>query len=112
MVRREGVTDRRILDELKARSVEEVACVTRYVPKSRSNADPRRTGLLVHLLRRGVAATDPPQPRRTTTRPRAYTLPAASTGLNTEEATCATLSKAARARLPKEIAPAGFSARL
>jgi hypothetical protein len=49
----EGVTDRGVLHELRQRSAAEIERVIRYVAHCRTRDDPRRPGLIVHLLRRG-----------------------------------------------------------
>jgi hypothetical protein len=50
----EGVVDVSVLDELRAFAPAEVNAVIRYVARCRSKADPRRPGLIVHLLRQQV----------------------------------------------------------
>ena len=49
----EGVSDRNVLHELRQQPVEQVEQVIRYVARCRTHDDPRRPGLIVHLLRRG-----------------------------------------------------------
>ena len=49
----EGVEDRTVLHELHARPIDEIECVIRYVARCRDKDDPRRPGLIVHLVRRG-----------------------------------------------------------
>ena len=49
----EGVTDPGVLHELQARPIGEVECAIRYVARCRGKDDPRRPGLIVHLIRRG-----------------------------------------------------------
>lgn len=48
----EGVTDPTVLAELRQRSIEDINVVIRYVADCRDRHDPRRAGLIVHLLRR------------------------------------------------------------
>ena len=52
----EGVSDRNVLHELRQQQVEQVEQVIRYVARCRTHDDPRRPGLIVHLLRRGFRA--------------------------------------------------------
>jgi len=52
----EGVVDPDILNQLKDHGINQVECAIRYVNKCRSSNDPRRPGLIVHLLRRGFGA--------------------------------------------------------
>ena len=52
----EGVSDRNVLHELRQQPVEQVEQVIRYVARCRTHDDPRRPGLIVHLLRRGFGA--------------------------------------------------------
>ncbi len=49
----EGIVAPAVLDELKTSPLEQLEAVTRYVARCRSQDDPRRPGLIVHLLRRG-----------------------------------------------------------
>ncbi len=52
-LRAEGVEDLDVLQELKIHPVGEIERVIRYVARCRSDDDPRRPGLIVHLLRNG-----------------------------------------------------------
>ena len=49
----EGIIDITVLDELHDRPLSQVETVIRYVAHCRTHDDPRRPGLIVHLLRRG-----------------------------------------------------------
>ena len=49
----EGVADPDVLAELQKCPMREIDCVIRYVARCRERDDPRRPGLIVHLLRRG-----------------------------------------------------------
>lgn len=48
-----GVVDHNSLSELRDRPIEQVARTVSYVAKCRRGDDPRRPGLIVHLLRKG-----------------------------------------------------------
>jgi hypothetical protein len=52
----EGVFDRDVLQELRWQPVAQVEQVIRYVACCRTRDDPRRPGLIVHLLRQGFAS--------------------------------------------------------
>jgi hypothetical protein len=52
-LRSEGVEDPDVLRELRHEPVERIERVTRYVARCRRRDDPRRPGLIVHLLRCG-----------------------------------------------------------
>ena len=54
-LRGEGIEDPAVLHELHARSLHDIDRVIRYVARCRSTDDPRRPGLIVHLLRTGFA---------------------------------------------------------
>jgi hypothetical protein len=47
----EGVTDPDVLEELQHRSIEDIDTVLSYIARCRDRRDPRRAGLIVHLLR-------------------------------------------------------------
>src|SRR5919199_2597069 len=49
----EGIVDITVLNELHDRPAAQVEAVIRYVAHCRTRDDPRRLGLIVHLLRRG-----------------------------------------------------------
>jgi hypothetical protein len=49
----EGIVDITVLNELHDRPIAQVETVIRYVAHCRTRDDPRRPGLIVHLLRRG-----------------------------------------------------------
>ncbi len=49
----EGIVDITVLNELHDRPLTHVEAVIRYVAHCRTRDDPRRPGLIVHLLRRG-----------------------------------------------------------
>ena len=51
----EGIVDITVLNELHACPLAQVDAVIRYVAQCRTRDDPRRPGLIVHLLRRGFA---------------------------------------------------------
>lgn len=52
----EGVNDPDVLHELQEHPLAEVEQVVRYVARCRSTDDPRRPGLIVHLIRRGFGS--------------------------------------------------------
>ncbi len=52
----EGVVDTGVLRELRHHQANEVERVVRYVTRCRTQDDPRRPGLIVHLLRRGFGS--------------------------------------------------------
>ena len=52
----EGVCDSDVVGELQECPIEDVEAVIRYVARCRTSDDPRRPGLIVHLLRRGFGA--------------------------------------------------------
>nr|MBA3948218.1 hypothetical protein [Herpetosiphonaceae bacterium] len=74
----EGILDPRVLQELQERPLGQIEKVIRYVASCRSTGDPRRPGLIVHLIRCGfgfqrgrlqLAARDSDTvPRRTASR--------------------------------------------
>ncbi|MDQ3732203.1 MAG: helix-turn-helix domain-containing protein, partial [Pseudomonadota bacterium] len=52
----EGVNDPDVLHELQKHPLAEVEQVVRYVARCRTTEDPRRPGLIVHLIRRGFGS--------------------------------------------------------
>jgi len=52
----EGVVDPDVLNQLKDHAINQVESVVRYASRCRGQNDPRRPGLIVHLLRRGFGA--------------------------------------------------------
>jgi hypothetical protein len=64
-LRCEGVEDPDVLRELRLEPVERIERVTRYVARCRRTDDPRRPGLIVHLLRCGFGARQPGAARYT-----------------------------------------------